>query len=112
MNLFKYYVSHVFPTGWQTVRGTFRIWKDLMTNNYNDYALLKDDDPFAECRDWFWCSLNEDDVYPKEFLEYLIQLADDVDSGKVKTYPMTSLEFEELDSLLSLDNLEDNENGN
>ena len=75
-------------TGWQSIRSTFRIWGDLMGSNYQNYALMRDDDPEAECIEWFWASLNEDDVYPKEFLEYLIQMADDVMTGKVETYPM------------------------
>ena len=75
-------------TGWQSIRSTFRIWGDLMGSNYQNYALMRDDDPEAECIEWFWASLNEDDVYPKEFLEYLIQMTDDVMTGKVETYPM------------------------
>jgi hypothetical protein len=62
-----------------------------MSSNYEGYALLKEDDPEAECLDWFWASLNEDDVYDKEFLEYLMELSDDVISGKVKTYPMDEI---------------------
>ena len=46
------------------------------------------DDPFGECCEWFWASLNEDDVYDKEFLEYLYQLVEDVETGKVKTYSL------------------------
>jgi hypothetical protein len=68
-----------------------------MGSNYQNYALLRDVDPEAECLDWFWVSLNEDDTYPKEFLEYLIQMAEDVASGKVKTYPMDDV-MEELRS--------------
>ena len=85
-------------TGWQSIRSTFRIWGDLMGSNYQNYALMRDDDPEAECVDWFWASLNEDDTYPKEFLEYLIQMAEDVQSGKVKTYPIEDIKqlFEDL----------------
>lgn len=85
-------------TGWQSIRSTFRIWGDLLSSRYDGYALLRDDDPEAECIDWFWASLNEDDVYPKEFLEYLIQMAEDVQSGKVKTYPIEDIKqlFEDL----------------
>jgi hypothetical protein len=75
-------------TGWQSIRSTFRIWSDLMTSNYDNYALMKEDDPEEECRDWFWASLNEDDVYPKEFLEHLMQMVEDVELGKVETYSM------------------------
>ena len=38
--------------------------------------------------EWFWASLNEDDVYPKEFLEHLMQMVDDIETGKVETYSM------------------------
>ena len=69
-----------------------------MTSDYDGYALLKEDDPETECIEWFWASLNEDDVYPKEFLEHLMQMVDDIDTGKVKTYPMEDVmkELEEL----------------
>jgi len=79
-------------TGWQSIRMTFWIWRDLMSGNYNGYALLNNDDPLEECIEWFWASLNEDDVYDKEFLEYIMQMADDVMSGKVKTIPWEEIE--------------------
>ena len=88
MNWFDYYIGHCWMTGWQSIRGTFRIWCDLMTGNYKDYALLWYDDPYEECVSWFWGSLGEDETYPKEFLEYLQQMVEDIDAGKVKTYPM------------------------
>ena len=59
-----------------------------MTENYEGYALMREDDPEAECIDWFWTSLNEDDVYPKEFLEELLQMVEDIETGKVKTYSL------------------------
>ena len=59
-----------------------------MTDNFEGYALLKTDDPFTECYEWFWVTLGEDDVYPKEFLEYLHQLVDDIDSGKEEVIPI------------------------
>ena len=63
------------------------MWADLMTNNYEGYALLEEDDPEQECYEWFWASINIDDTLPKEFLEHLYQMMDDIDTGKVKTYP-------------------------
>jgi hypothetical protein len=66
-------------TGWRSIGDTFRIWADLMSSNYENYALMKEDDPEAECLDWFWVSLNEDDVYDKDFLEYLMKLCEDVE---------------------------------
>ena len=89
MTNLEYYITHVLPAGFQSIRGTFRIWADLMGSNYEVYALPRTaEDPEAECIEWFWGSLGEDEVYPKEFLEYLMQMADDVMTGKVKTYPM------------------------
>jgi hypothetical protein len=67
----------------------FRIWADLMGSNYENYALPRTvEDPEQECLEWFWTSINEDDVYPKEFLEYLLQMMDDIDTGKEKLIPM------------------------
>jgi hypothetical protein len=78
-------------SGWQSIRGAFRIWADLLGSNYGDYALLSTDDPFQECLEWFWASLGEDGTYPQEFLEHLYQMCEDIESGKVKTYPMEEL---------------------
>ena len=58
-----------------------------MGNNYQDYALLKTDDPLEQCILYFWDSL-EDEIYPKEFLEHLLQLSDDVRTGKEEVIPM------------------------
>ena len=81
----------------------FRIWADLMGSNYENYALPRTaEDPEAECLDWFWASLNEDDVYDKDFLEYLMKLCEDVDTGKVKTYPMEDV-MSELEELMSIE---------
>ena len=88
MNNLEYYITHVFPTGFQSIRGAFRIWCDLMTDNYKDYALMWYDDPYEECVDWFWQFLCEDNTLSKEFLERLIQITEDVRTGKEKTYPM------------------------
>jgi hypothetical protein len=100
MSWVEYYITHVFPTGWNTIAAAFRIWSDLMTNNYKDYSLLKNDDPFEECREWFWATLGENDVYPKFFLEELMQMAEDVATGKVKTVPFTKDMFDRLDDLV------------
>ena len=89
LNWWEYWIGHCWMTGWQSMRMTFRIWADLMTSNYENYALPRTvEDPEAECVEWFWASLNEDDVYDKEFLEYLMQMVEDVELGKVETYSM------------------------
>ncbi len=100
MSWVEYYITHVFPTGWNTIAAAFRIWKDLMTDNYKDYSLLKDDDPFEQCSGWFWATLGEDEIYPKFFLEELMQMADDVATGKVKTVPFTKDMFDDLKDLV------------
>lgn len=100
MNWFEYWMGHCWMTGWQSIRSAYKIWGDLLTGNYEGYALLKEDDPYTECYEWFWATLNEDETLPKEFLEYLMQLADDVATGKVKTYPMTLEELKEMSDLL------------
>ena len=59
-----------------------------MTGNYEGYALSEEeDDPYQECYEWFWAYINSDETLSKEFLEELLQLKKDVDSGKVETYP-------------------------
>ena len=88
MNWWEYWIGHCWMTGWQSIRHNFRMWSDLMGSNYEGYGLLKEDDPEAECLNWFWTSLVEDDVYSKEFLEYLIQMVDDIETGKEKLIPM------------------------
>jgi len=85
--------------GWYDCWYAFKNWADLMGNNYQDYALLVSDDPLEQCILYFWDSL-EDDIYPKEFLEYLMQLADDVSTGKEKVVPFTKDMFDELDDLV------------
>ena len=70
-----------------------------MGNNYQDYALLKTDDPLEQCILYFWDSL-EEDIYPKEFIESLMQMSEDVRTGKVETIPFTKDMFDKLDDLV------------
>jgi len=95
MNLFEYYFGHCFQTGWREMWNNFKMWRDLLSNNYENYALLPEDDPYEECYNWFWTSINLDETLSKEFLEYLQQLMRDIDSGKEKVYPMEDV-MEEL----------------
>ena len=89
------------------MRMTFRIWANLMTSDYAGYALLKEDDPETECIEWFWASLNEDDVYPKEFLEYLMQMVDDIETGKEKVVPLDEDFFDRMKDLVKDVELDD-----
>jgi hypothetical protein len=99
MNWWQYWIGHCWMTGWQSIRMTFRIWANLMTSDYDGYALLKEDDPETECIEWFWASLNEDDVYPKEFLEHLMQMVDDIETGKEKLIPLDEDFFDRIKEL-------------
>lgn len=82
MNWFQYWIGHCLMTGWREIGNNFKMWADLMTDNYEDYVLLKDDNPFEECYNWFWYGISADETYPKEFLEYLQHLCNEIDSGK------------------------------
>lgn len=87
MSWIEYIWFSCLVQGWHNCWYAFRNWADLMGNNYQDYALLKEDDPLEQCILYFWDSL-EEDIYPKEFLESLLQMSDDVKTGKVETYSL------------------------
>lgn len=96
MTHFDYITKHLFHSWRQTWTYNFKMWADLMTNNYGGYALLEEDDPYQECYEWFWASINMDETPSKKFLEYLHQKMDDVDKGKVKPIPYTLEELAKL----------------
>jgi len=103
LNWWEYHIGHCWMTGWQSIGDAFRIWADLMGSNYEKYALPRTaEDPEEECISWFWVSLGEDNVYPKEFLEYLMRLCEDVKTGKVETYPLEDV-MAELEELMSIE---------
>lgn len=110
LNWWEYWIGHCWMTGWQSIRGAFRIWADLMSSNYKDYALLKDDNPEQECLEWFWVTLGEDEVYPKEFLEYLMQMVDDIETGKEELIPMDEDFMNRLKDLVKDVELDDDDN--
>lgn len=87
LSWFEYIWNSCILQGWANFYYSFRNWADLMGNNYQDYALLKEDDPLEQCILYFWDSL-EEEIYSKDFLESLLQMSHDVKTGKVKTYPM------------------------
>jgi hypothetical protein len=88
MTWFEYIFTHLIPTWFASFNDNFRMWRDLLSGNYANYALLPEDNPYEECYDWFWSSINLDETYPKEFLEHLMQMVDDIDTGKEKLIPM------------------------
>lgn len=103
---FEYILFSCIQQGWYNCWYAYKNWADLMGNNYQDYALLKEDDPLEQCILYFWDSL-EDDTYPKKFLEELLQMCADVDSGKVKTYSMDEVMSELKNLVGDMEDLED-----
>ena len=84
------------------MRLAFINWTHLMwfEKEQKYYALLKNDDPLEQCILYFWDTLNEDETLSKEFLEELMQMADDVKTGKVKTVPFTQDMFDRIEDLI------------
>ena len=70
-----------------------------MGDNYQDYALLVSDDPLEQCILYFWDSL-EDEIYPKHFLDSLLQMVDDIETGKEKVIPMGEVMMNRLQDLV------------
>ena len=87
MNWFEYYIGHCWFSGWQGINHSFRNWRDLMTGNWKDYALMFYDNPFEECRDCFLSYLGDDDTLPKEFLEHLQETVDRIERGEEELIP-------------------------
>lgn len=85
--------------GWANFYYSFQNWADLMGNNYTGYGILPEDDDLEWCIGYFWDSLC-DEIYSKDFLEELMQMSADVESGKVKTYPLTKDFFDRLKDLV------------
>ena len=77
-----------------------------MGNNYEGYALLKEDDPLEMCILYFWDSL-EDEIYPKYFLDSLLQMTYDIETGKEKVYPIDEDFFDRMKDLVKDVELED-----
>jgi hypothetical protein len=70
-----------------------------MGNNYQEYALLVSDDPLEQCILYFWDSL-EDEIYPKHFLDSLLQMVDDIETGKEKVVPLDEDFFDRIKDLV------------
>ena len=107
MSWMEYIFTHLIPTWFHSFNANFVMWRDLVTGDYEKYTLLRDDEPFQECYDWFWGSINLDETYPKEFLEYLMEMAEDVRTGKVETVPLTEDFFDRLKDLVKDVELDD-----
>jgi hypothetical protein len=100
LSWWDYWINHCWMTGWQSISHSFRNWADLMTGNWKDYGLMWYDDPYKECVDCFWSYLGEDDTLPKEFLEHLQQLVEDIETGKEKLIPLDEDYFDRMKDLV------------
>ena len=87
LSWFEYIWHSCIIQGWYNCWYAFKNWADLMGDNYQEYALLVSDDPLEQCILYFWDSL-EDEIYPKHFLDSLLQMVDDIETGKEKVYPL------------------------
>ena len=99
LSWFEYIWHSCIIQGWYNCWYAFKNWADLMGNNYQEYALLASDDPLEQCILYFWDSL-EDEIYPKHFLESLLQIVDDIDTGKEKVVPLDEDFFDRMKDLL------------
>jgi hypothetical protein len=52
-----------------------------------------------QCILYFWDSL-EDEIYPKYFLESLLQMVDDIETGKEKVVPLDEDFFDRMKELV------------
>ena len=95
----EYYWNSCIVQGWYNCWYSFANWKDLVFDNYQEYALLVSDDPLEQCILYFWDSL-EDDIYEKKFLDSLLQLSHDVETGKEKVIPMDELLIKRMKNLV------------
>lgn len=107
LSWWEYYIGHCLGTGFQSFRHSIINWVDLvwLTDNQKNYTLTPNEDAFESCRGYFWDAVNIDEVLPKDFLESLLQMVEDVRSGKEETVPYTNWE----DFVTSLDLEEDEE---
>jgi hypothetical protein len=76
MTHFDYIFQYLLPSWVETINVNFRRWRDLITSNYEPYTIKVTDDPFQECRDWFWLGINEDFTLEKDYIEYLDHISE------------------------------------
>ena len=106
MSWISYIWNSCIIQGWYNCWYAFKNWADLMGDNYQDYALLVSDDPLEQCILYFWDSL-EDEIYPKHFLDSLLQMSHDIETGKEKVIPMDEDFMNRLKDLVKDVDLED-----
>ena len=106
LSWFEYIWHSCIIQGWYNCWYAFKNWGDLMGDNYKEYALLVSDDPLEQCILYFWDSL-EDEIYPKHFLDSLLQMVDDIETGKEKVIPLDEDFFDRIQDLVKDVELDD-----
>jgi hypothetical protein len=93
ISYFEYIFTHCLPTGFSNFKLAISLWFKLLQGDYSDYQIYNsriskysENELFEMLRYDFWDTL-EDDVLDKEFLEYLIQLKEEVNLGELETVP-------------------------
>lgn len=99
LSWFEYIWFSCIVQGWYNCWYAFKNWADLIGNNYEGYGILQEDDDLEMCILYFWDSL-EDEIYPKHFLDSLLQMSEDVRTGKVEAVPFTNDIIGELNDLV------------
>ncbi len=112
MSWLEYFFTHCIPTGFKNIKDSFYFWVKLLQGDFEDYRIYNgrtykysDQELFELLRSDFWYSL-EEDILEKEFLEYLIGLAEDVESGVVETIPWSEMDYDELINPIGDENLD------
>lgn len=99
---YEYYTTHVIPTIFYGIKEAVYLWIKLLQGDTSDYEIYSEYFKYTEEEKFellqldFWYSL-EDDILDKEFVEHLMQLSEDVKTGKVKTIPYETVKAELID---------------
>jgi hypothetical protein len=88
MNRLEYIWFSCILQGFHNCHYSFLNWRDLIGGNHSGYGILPEDDDLEYCISYFWESL-QPEIYSKEFLDYLMQISNDVKEGRVETVEWT-----------------------
>lgn len=93
INPISYYINDCILRGWENVGYAFNAWSRVIRSDYSAYDVFDDTEyPYTQKEKEketsldFWDYL-EDDIYDKEFLEYLLGLCEEVKNGTAKLVP-------------------------
>ena len=106
INPVSYYINHCLIQGWRNVGYAFDTWSRVIRSDYSGYDVFDNtkypytqEEKVRSTYQDFWDCL-EDDIYSKEFLEYILGLCEEVENGTAKLVPFN------LDKLIGGDDYE------